>query len=319
MRAICNSTCHGLFTNKSSHLSKRQTLPATRRGRTSSGDDSAVWIPLNRPESTWSGLRRELTTYRAVPRVRRLLCAPWIPPDCIAQNCTTTDRRKQLVEKLPSTRYSQPLPLSSFLSLFCPSFFSQPIAPFQSSFYPVRFSYFLCPSSSHAGSLHLPRRSAFFRTIFPRFLLLLFRELRLATRSESFEIIAVTNDTVVNWNRLRNSIALWRGRGNEWKEEGAKERRIGKGDDGDGDDEHGTGRGERNAVYFAFYSRVPDSLESGALVTVVNCCLDRAMAVASPLRTLHGVLHRTRTKEDHAIGTCSSSGTRSTSREFGRR
>lgn len=109
------------------------------------------------------------------------------------------------MEKLPSTRYSQPLPLSSFLSFFCPSFFSQPIPPFQSSFYPVRFSYFLCPSSNHASSLHLPRRSAFFRTIFPRFLLLSFRELCLATRSESFEIIAVTNDTVVNWNRLRNS------------------------------------------------------------------------------------------------------------------
>lgn len=35
----------------------------------------------------------------------------------------------------------------------------------------------------------------------------------------------------------------------------------------------------RNTAYFAFYSRVPDSPESGALITVVNCCLGRG---ASP-------------------------------------
>lgn len=32
---------------------------------------------------------------------------------------------------------------------------------------------------------------------------------------------------------------------------------------------------EKHAADFAFYSRVPDSPESSALVTVVNCCLDR--------------------------------------------
>ena len=114
---------------------------------------------------------------------------------------------------LPLVTVNFYLSLPFFPSLALPSFPNR----FPSSnlhFTLFGFPNFLCPSN-HAGSLHLPRRSAFFRTIFPRFLLLLFRDLRLATRSESFEIIAVTNDTVVNWNRLRNSIALWRGRGNE--------------------------------------------------------------------------------------------------------
>ena len=66
--------------------------------------------------------------------------------------------------------------------------------------------------------------------------------------------------------------------------------RWGEGVKGKGDDEHETGRGERNTAYFAFYSRVPDSSESGALVTVVNCCLDRAAAVAPYTAPLHGVL-----------------------------
>ena len=51
-----------------------------------------------------------------------------------------------------------------------------------------------------------------------------------------------------------------------------------------GDDEHETGREERNTAYFAFYSRVPDSPESGALVTVVNCCLDWAPHTAPSRR-----------------------------------
>lgn len=44
-------------------------------------------------------------------------------------------------------------------------------------------------------------------------------------------------------------------------------------------DREETGTSERNTAYFAFYSRVPDSPESGALITVVNCCLGRG---ASP-------------------------------------
>lgn len=61
---------------------------------------------------------------------------------------------------------------------------------------------------------------------------------------------------------------------------------VGTGRAGEREEDRGkeTGRGERNTAYFTFYSRVPDSSESGAHVTVVNCCLDGAGRPAeSPL------------------------------------